>query len=90
MIVRDKLYIDGAWVTPTGKDTLEVFDSATEDVFATIPAGTPSDIDNAVQAAARAFPSWSAMAPKDRGAVLQKVADGLQARASEIADVITH
>jgi acyl-CoA reductase-like NAD-dependent aldehyde dehydrogenase len=90
MIVRDKLYIDGAWVAPTGTETLEVFDSATEDVFATIPAGTKSDIDKAVQAAARAFPSWSAMAPKDRGAILQKVAEGLQLRASEIADVITH
>jgi acyl-CoA reductase-like NAD-dependent aldehyde dehydrogenase len=90
MIVRDKLYIDGAWVTPAGSDTLEVFDSATEDVFATIPAGTPSDIDQAVAAAARAFPSWSATAPKDRGTFLQKVAEGLQARSGEIADVITH
>jgi aldehyde dehydrogenase (NAD+) len=90
MIVRDKLYINGAWVAPNGTGTLEVFDSATEDVFATIPAGTATDIDNAVQAAAKAFPMWSAMAPKDRGAILQKVADGLQARASEIADVITH
>jgi aldehyde dehydrogenase (NAD+) len=90
MIVRDKLYIDGAWVAPSGKETLEVFDSATEDVFATVPAGTATDIDLAVQAAARAFPSWSAMAPKDRGALLQKVAEGLMARSSEIADVITH
>jgi aldehyde dehydrogenase (NAD+)/betaine-aldehyde dehydrogenase len=88
-IVRDALYIDGAWVPPTGKETLEVFDSTTEDVFATIPAGTAADIDRAVDAAARAFPAWSTMAPKDRGAFLQKVADGLQARASEIADVIT-
>jgi aldehyde dehydrogenase (NAD+) len=90
MIVRDKLYIDGAWVAPAGSDVLEVFDSTTEDVFATVPAGTRDDIDRAVQAAARAFPSWSAMAPKDRGALLQKVADALQARSDELADTITH
>ena len=43
----DKLYIDGAWVAPAGNDTLEVIDSTTEEVFATIPAGTPADIDRA-------------------------------------------
>jgi len=89
MIVRDTFYIDGAWVAPAGSETLEVFESATEDVFATIPAGTAADIDLAVEAAARAFPSWSATAPKDRGAFLQKIAEGLQARAGLIADTIT-
>jgi len=90
MIVRDKLYIDGAWVAPSGAETLEVFDSTTEEVFATVPAGTGEDIERAVQAAARAFPSWSATAPKDRGALLQKVSEGLQARSDELADTITH
>jgi acyl-CoA reductase-like NAD-dependent aldehyde dehydrogenase len=90
MIVRDSLYIDGAWVSPSGPDTLEVIDSTTEEVFATIPAGTPADIDRAVQAASRAFPAWSATPAKDRGALLQQMAEGLQARAGEIADVISH
>jgi acyl-CoA reductase-like NAD-dependent aldehyde dehydrogenase len=90
MLVRDTFYIDGAWVAPSAKETLNVIDSATEEVFATIPAGTAADIDSAVKAAARAFPSWSATPAKDRAALLQKVADGLQARASEIADTISH
>ena len=90
MLVRDTFYIDGAWVAPSAKETLNVIDSATEEVFATIPAGTAADIDSAVKAAARAFPSWSATPAKDRAAFLQKVADGLQARASEIADTISH
>ncbi len=90
MIVRDKFYIDGAWVAPTSADTLEVIDSATEDVFATVPAGTPADVDAAVAAAARALPSWSATPAKDRGELLQKVSEGLAARAAEIADVISH
>ena len=90
MIVRDSLYIDGAWVAPSGSDTLQVIDSATEDVFATIPAGTAADIDRAVEAAHRAFPGWAATPAKDRGAFLQKMAEGLQARAAEIADVISH
>jgi aldehyde dehydrogenase (NAD+) len=90
MIVRDSFYIDGAWVAPTGSETLEVTDSTTEALFATIPAGTAADIDRAVQAAHRAFPSWAATPAKDRGAFLQKITEGLQARAGEIADVISH
>jgi aldehyde dehydrogenase (NAD+) len=90
VIVRDSFYIDGAWVSPSGPETLDVIDSTTEELFATIPAGTPADIDRAVQAAHRAFPSWAATPAKDRGAFLQKITEGLQARASEIADVISH
>ena len=36
------------------------------------------------------FPGWAATPAKDRGAFLQRIAEGLQARASEIADVISH
>jgi len=60
MLVRDTIYINGAWVPSTGKGTLEVIDSATEEVFATIPEGTPEDVDKAVEAAAAAFPGWAA------------------------------
>jgi len=90
MLVRDSFYIDGAWVAPAASETLDVIDSTTEEVFATIPAGTPADVDRAVQAAYRAFPAWAATPAKDRGALLQKMAEGLQARAGEMADVISH
>ena len=90
MIVRDSFYIDGAWVKPTGSETLDVIDSTSEEVFATIPAGTAADIDSAVQAAHRAFPGWAATPAKDRGALLQKITEGLQARSGELADVISH
>jgi acyl-CoA reductase-like NAD-dependent aldehyde dehydrogenase len=90
MIVRDSFYIDGAWVSPTGSESLDVIDSTTEEVFATVPAGTDADIDLAVQAAHRAFPGWAATPAKDRATFLEKITAGLQARAAEIADVISH
>ena len=68
MLVRDKIYINGAWVPSTGKGTLEVIDSATEEVFATIPEGTAADVDKAVEAAAAAFPSWAATSREERQA----------------------
>ncbi len=86
----DKLYIDGSWVAPAGSDTLDVIDSTTEEVFATIPAGIPADIDRAVAAARAAFPSWSEEPAPERGKLLRRVAEELEARRDEIAEVITH
>ena len=48
MDVRDKIYINGAWVPSTGTGTLSVVDSTTEEVLATIPEGTADDVDKAV------------------------------------------
>jgi acyl-CoA reductase-like NAD-dependent aldehyde dehydrogenase len=86
----DKLYIDGAWVPSQGTDTLEVIDSTTEAVFATIPAGVPADIDRAVAAAKAAFTTWSEAPAPERSKLLRRVAEELEARRDEIADVITH
>src|SRR6202789_590726 len=90
MLVRDKIYINGAWVPSTGKGTLEVIDSATEEVFATIPEGTAEDVDKAVQAAAAAFPAWSATSREERAKVLVRIGEALSARTDEIAAIISH
>jgi aldehyde dehydrogenase (NAD+) len=90
MDVRDKIYINGSWVPSTGTGTLEVIDSATEEVFATIPDGTPEDVDKAVQAAAAAFPAWSATSVEERGKLLTRIGEALGARTEEIAAVISH
>jgi acyl-CoA reductase-like NAD-dependent aldehyde dehydrogenase len=90
MQVFDKLYIDGSWVTPAGSGTLEVIDSTTEEVFATVPAGEPADIDRAVAAAKAAFPAWSEQPAPERGKLLLRVAEALEARRDEIAEIITH
>src|ERR1700727_1805353 len=90
MLVRDKIYINGAWVPSTGKGALEVIDSATEEVFATIPEGTPEDVDKAVEAAAAAFPGWAATSREERGKLLTRIGEALAARTDEIAQVISH
>jgi len=57
--VRDKLYIDGAWVPSSGTATVDVINSATEEVMGRVPEATPDDVDKAVQAAKRALETWS-------------------------------
>src|ERR1700689_1850899 len=88
MEVRDKLYIDGAWVASSGKGTLDVINSTTEEVMGTIPEGTPADVDRAVKAAAAAFPSWSATSAEERSKILARVQEGLTARTEELATLI--
>jgi aldehyde dehydrogenase (NAD+) len=90
MIVRDSFYIDGAWVSPSGSDTLEVIDSTTEEVFATIP---PVRRTTSIEQSRRrsGLPQLGGHAGQGpRAPSGQKIAEGLQARAGEIADVISH
>lgn len=54
-----------------------------------ISAGAKADVDAAVAAARAAFPAWAATAPADRAAVLRKVAEGIEARVEELANVET-
>jgi acyl-CoA reductase-like NAD-dependent aldehyde dehydrogenase len=86
---RDTIYIDGAWVPSTGTGRIEVVDPATEQVVGRVPDGTPEDVDRAVQAARRAFESWAATDPEERGKLLQRLKEALQARAEEVAQTIT-
>jgi acyl-CoA reductase-like NAD-dependent aldehyde dehydrogenase len=56
MEVRDKIYINGAWVCPAGPGILEVIDSGTEEVLATIPEGNAGDAGQAGKAPNRPVP----------------------------------
>ncbi|HLN16182.1 MAG TPA: aldehyde dehydrogenase family protein [Acidimicrobiales bacterium] len=90
MDVRDKIYIDGAWVPSSGSGTLDVIDSTTEEVIGTIPDGTAEDVDRAAEAAARAFKEWSATSVEERAKLLSRVSESLAARMDEIGELISH
>ena len=88
MLKRDKLFIGGLWVAPQGKDAIEVHNAGTGAVMGTVPAGTERDIDAAVAAVSAALPAWSATPAEKRAEYLQKISDGLKARAEELAKTI--
>jgi acyl-CoA reductase-like NAD-dependent aldehyde dehydrogenase len=87
MIERSRLYIGGQWVPSTGKDTLPVVNSTTEQVMATIPDATAEDVDAAVAAAKLAFPGWARTSLDERAAYCTRIAAGLAERSDEIATV---
>jgi aldehyde dehydrogenase (NAD+) len=88
MKVHDKLFINGDWVTPTGKGSIDVINSTTEQVMGRIPEGTAEDIDRAVKAARAAFETWSTTPPATRAEYLNKISAGLAARGDELAKMI--
>jgi aldehyde dehydrogenase (NAD+) len=85
----DKLYINGQWVSSTGSETIDVINSSTEEVIASVPAGTAEDVDRAVRAARDAFDSWSRTALADRAKYLRALAEGLNERAGELVELIS-
>jgi betaine-aldehyde dehydrogenase len=85
---HDRIYIDGQWVEPDGQGQLEVVNSSTGDVSATIPEGSAADADRAVLAARRAFPGWSEVPPTERAAYLDKIKAGLRARQDDLTQII--
>lgn len=88
-IVRDKLYIGGEWVDPSGDETIDVVNSTTEETMGSIPAGTPEDVDRAVAAARAAFETWSQVPREQRAALLEAIAAALSARSDEIAALVS-
>ena len=89
MQTRDKLYIGGKWVDPIGTGSIDVINASTEEVMGAIPKGNEADVQAAVAAARAAFDSWSQQPAGVRSDYLRKIQAGLQARAAELAEIIT-
>ncbi len=83
-----RMLIDGDWVNSRSAATLTVENPAKRQPIATIPRGDAADVDAAVAAAARAFPAWSRVAPRDRGRLLLRIADKMEEAAEELARLI--
>jgi len=81
--------IDGEWTDGESKSNLEVVNPATEEVFATVPITDIKDINRAVDAAYRAFSSWSQLTPFARGEFLRKASRIVEERRFEIAELMT-
>jgi acyl-CoA reductase-like NAD-dependent aldehyde dehydrogenase len=72
-----------------GTDTFEDVSPIDGQVIARVARGTQVEAAAAVEAARQAFPAWAATPPKERAAVLHRIADGLEARLEELAQLET-
>jgi aldehyde dehydrogenase (NAD+) len=87
--VKDRIFIGGEWVEPTGAEPIEVGNPTTEETIGTIPACSPEDADRAVAAAREAFETWSQTSHEERAGYIAAIAAGLNERGDEIAATIT-
>src|SRR5262245_8311005 len=83
-----EMLIDGSWVDSVSGQTIAVENPGNRRIIASVPRGNAEDIDRAVKAATAAFPAWSKVAPRERGRLLQKIADAVEARVEELARIV--
>lgn len=82
-------FIAGEFADAADERTFETLTPSTNDVFASVSAGTARDVDRAVRAARRAFDEgpWPRLPAAERAKALQRVADLIERRVDEIARV---
>ncbi len=85
---REKVFIGGEWVEPSGAEPIAVVNPTSEETIATIPGCTPVEVDRAVEAARAGFDGWSQTPREERAAALTAIAAGLEERGDELAATI--
>ena len=88
---QTKLLIDGEWCDAISGKTFATFNPATEEKIADVAEGDAADVDKAVKAARRALESgpWSKMDARDRGRLINKLADLVEKNVEELAALET-
>ena len=86
---RHKLLIDGKWTDAVSGKTFPTYNPATGEILANVAEGDKADIDRAVRAARLAFENgpWSRFTPSERGRVIWKLADLLEEKIDEFAEI---
>jgi len=80
-------FIGGQYVPVNGQGRMPLIDPVTEETYGELPVSDASDVDAAYAAASAAFPLWRDTTPADRQLALFRIADEMQARAEEFADL---
>lgn len=88
MAVRElKNFVNGQQVSATSGETSDVINPANAEAYAKAPISNANDVDSAYKAAQKAFEEWSQTTPSERQLALFRIADALEARAEEAADI---
>jgi acyl-CoA reductase-like NAD-dependent aldehyde dehydrogenase len=83
------LLINGEWTTGAEGKTFKAYNPANREVLATCVDACKNDVDAAVSAAWKAFAGWKNVSPRDRAAMLLKIADLIDANSERLAMVET-
>ena len=87
MRFQNKLFIGGEFVDALDGATMDVVNPFDGSVLTKVAEAKAADVDRAVDAAAKAFPAWRATPAMQRGRLLGKLADAIEANAEELAQI---
>ncbi|MCU1556094.1 MAG: gamma-aminobutyraldehyde dehydrogenase [Microbacteriaceae bacterium] len=80
-------FINGEYVDAQSEAAFDLIDPATEEVYGSSPVSGAGDVDAAFAAAAAAFEGWGDTTPAERQLALFRIADAMEERAEEFADL---
>ena len=83
--MQNQLFIDGKFVPALEGGEIDVVNPTNGELITRIAAAQAEDVDLAVAAAKRAFPGWAATPGAERGRLLMKLADRIEACSDELA-----
>ncbi len=86
--IHRQMLVGGEWVDSANGETIAVENPGNRTTLGHVPRGDARDVERAVRAAASAFESWSKVTPRDRGKLLLKIAEDIEARTEELARII--
>lgn len=84
----DQIYIDGAFVTPHGTERFELFNPSTGRVIGTVRLADEHDARRAIEAAKRAFATFSVTHKTERMALLRRMHEAVEAKEQALFDAI--
>src|SRR5882757_5426650 len=82
-----KVYVGGAFIRSESARVFPLKD-ASGNFFANIPQCTRKDLRNAIEAAAKAGPGWAKRTAYNRGQIIYRLGEMLEARSAEMADAL--
>jgi succinate-semialdehyde dehydrogenase/glutarate-semialdehyde dehydrogenase len=83
------LFIDGQWTKAAGGRSIPVVNPATGEPIGTVAHADKSDLDRALEAAAKGFRAWRKVSAFDRSKLMRKAANLLRERVDAIAPLLT-
>ena len=88
-LLRQKCYIDGAWVDADSGATIKVTNPVDSGAIGTIPKLGTAETRRAIEAANKAYPAWRAKTAKDRAGILRKWYELMLQHKEDLARIMT-
>ncbi|MEX0996112.1 MAG: aldehyde dehydrogenase [Flavobacteriaceae bacterium] len=81
-----KNFINGNFQDPKSGEWIDNYNPSNGEVYGQIPNSSAADVEEAVNASAKAFPGWSNTTVEERSKIMLKIADGIEAKLELLAE----